>query len=114
MKLRFPDRTEVVFSNSKLVLNKDLTFDGGYVRYSLDEGITVNVKSENKAISFIHLYWSAESLPDVKVLGDAWERGYGDFEWKPICASRNMPWYFAIFIDSLNYQFYFLYQQLNV
>ena len=96
MKLRLPDVTEVVFSDSSLTLDKDLAFDGGYVRYSLGEGVTVKVKSENKAISFIRLSWAVCALPDVKVLGDAWERGYGDLEWLPVSDSRIMPWYFAV------------------
>lgn len=30
----------------------------------------------------------------VKVLCDAWERGYGDLEWRGIVPERVMPWYF--------------------
>jgi alpha-galactosidase len=29
-----------------------------------------------------------------KYLGDAWERAYGDLEWKPLDSGRVMPWYF--------------------
>ena len=29
-----------------------------------------------------------------KYLGDAWERSYGELEWQPLDAAREMPWYF--------------------
>ena len=96
MKLRIPDRTEVVLSDGTLSLGEGLTFDGGYVRYSIGNGISINVKSEKRGIGFIRLYWDTRKYNDVKVLGDAWERGYGDFEWEPIRGERNMPWYFAV------------------
>lgn len=31
----------------------------------------------------------------VRFLGDAWERGYGDFEWRGMSINRVMPWYFC-------------------
>lgn len=36
-------------------------------------------------------------LDDVRlILGDAWERGYGDLEWRGFVPDRVMPWYFAV------------------
>ena len=32
----------------------------------------------------------------VKVLGDAWERSYGDLAWLPLDANRCMPWVCAV------------------
>lgn len=32
---------------------------------------------------------------NVRFLGDAWERGYGDMEWKGMNPNRFMPWYFC-------------------
>jgi alpha-galactosidase len=42
------------------------------------------------------LRWKC-TLPDKgwKYLGDAWERAYGDLEWKPLDGKRVMPWYFS-------------------
>src|SRR6185437_14979273 len=30
------------------------------------------------------------------ILGDQWERSYGDLEWRGLVPDRVMPWYFAI------------------
>jgi alpha-galactosidase len=41
----------------------------------------------------IHLRWKARFPADVLALGDAWERSYGDLEWRPLQAERALPWY---------------------
>jgi hypothetical protein len=37
------------------------------------------------------------SRPDLLVLGDAWERSYGELGWRNLIPERVMPWYFATF-----------------
>lgn len=41
----------------------------------------------------IHLRWKRRLAEDVLVLGDAWERSYGDLEWRTLQAERVLPWY---------------------
>jgi alpha-galactosidase len=41
----------------------------------------------------IHLRWKCHLPEGTLALGDAWERSYGDLEWKPLQAERAMPWY---------------------
>jgi alpha-galactosidase len=96
MKFRLPDETKVVLSDTTVTLSFDLCFDGGYVKYDVSDSLSVKVKSEKQGISFIYLRWNEKLDQNVKVLGDAWERGYGDLEWKAIDKDRNMPWYMAI------------------
>ncbi len=44
---------------------------------------------------FIELEWKFESGNDVFVLGDVWERSYGDLEFRKLADNgRYMPWYF--------------------
>ncbi len=44
---------------------------------------------------FIELHWNAPTDGDIWVLGDAWERSYGDLEFKLLSENdRYMPWYF--------------------
>lgn len=42
----------------------------------------------------LHLRWNAAVQPDVLVLGDAWERSYGDLGWRSLVPERILPWYF--------------------
>lgn len=43
----------------------------------------------------VHLRWAGRLDAVRLVLGDAWERGYGDLEWRGLVPDRPMPWYFA-------------------
>lgn len=54
---------------------------------------TIRLTSPSTALSHLHLRWKA-SFPDgLRCLGDAWERSYGDLEWRGIVPERVMPWY---------------------
>lgn len=46
------------------------------------------------AVRFVRLRWDFTFPKKTRFLGDAWERGYGNLEWKGMCGSRFMPWYF--------------------
>lgn len=95
MKLRLPDITTVILENDTFVLENDLSFNGGYINYDLSEALTVRLKSSLQGVCFVKLRWNGNIRSDIKVLGDAWERGYGDLEWKAPDKNRNMPWYMA-------------------
>lgn len=44
---------------------------------------------------FVELHWDADTSDNIMVLGDAWERSYGNLEFKKLSENnRNMPWYF--------------------
>lgn len=45
------------------------------------------------AVRRLHLSWHAPVQPGWRFLGDAWERGYGDLEWRGIVPERVLPWY---------------------
>ncbi len=95
MKLKLPDQTTVILENDTYELFDSLEFDGGYIEYKLNAGLEIKVKSTKQGIKFIKLRWNEAIKNDIKVLGDAWERGYGDLEWKAPDPERNMPWYMA-------------------
>ena len=46
------------------------------------------------AVKSIKLRWEMKLPKKSRFFGDAWERGYGDLEWKGLCTRRFMPWYF--------------------
>ena len=59
------------------------------------QSLKISVTSTGE-ISRLHLRWKAELPADILVLGDAWERSYGDLAWRNLVPERVLPWYFAI------------------
>jgi alpha-galactosidase len=47
------------------------------------------------AIKRLYLRWHGDLADTRLILGDAWERAYGDLEWRTWNPDRVMPWYFA-------------------
>jgi alpha-galactosidase len=57
--------------------------------------LVLTLASPSTPIAVVHVRWNVEVLPDLKVLGDAWERSYGDLGWRNLIPERVLPWYFA-------------------
>jgi alpha-galactosidase len=55
------------------------------------DGLAVVVEAGG-AVSRIHLRWRRQLPPDATVLGDAWERTYGDVAWQAIRGEQLHPW----------------------
>ncbi len=60
-------------------------------------GLRVQLNTPNAAVKRIHLHWRAIVRNDLLVLGDQWERAYGDLHWGAPDPARVMPWYFMTF-----------------
>ena len=57
--------------------------------------LRVALAAPSSAVQRLQLRWRGR-LDDTRLLlGDAWERGYGDLEWRGFVPDRVMPWYFA-------------------
>lgn len=52
------------------------------------------LQSEKVPLLWVKLRWNIKLPTSARFLGDAWERGYGDLEWRAMNANRFMPWYF--------------------
>ena len=66
------------------------------VHVSIDvaqEQVTLAVHAPAVALQRIHLRWNGRLSERLMVLGDAWERSYGDLAWLPLQAERALPWY---------------------
>jgi len=69
---------------------------GGSVRVNIQPGAiksAVSLESSTLPVQRIQLRWKCRLPGGVLALGDAWERSYGDLEWRPLQAERVMPWY---------------------
>jgi len=58
-------------------------------------GTAVRVTCPAAPLSRVLLRWEARFADDTLFLGDHWERGYGDLQWRFQQPERAMPWYFA-------------------
>lgn len=61
--------------------------------------LRVVVESPVQALYHVRLRWSTPSLKATRVLGDHWERTYGDVGFDPFSPARKMPWYFIAHDD---------------
>ena len=53
------------------------------------------LRSPSKPVKYITMTWNEPAPPSARILGDHWERGYGDLAWKGVAGERIMPWYYA-------------------
>jgi alpha-galactosidase len=66
------------------------------VRVSMQTDATksaVSLESPALPVQRVQLRWKCRLPSELLVLGDAWERSYGDLEWRPLQAERVLPWY---------------------
>jgi alpha-galactosidase len=59
------------------------------------DGMEVGVTCPSGPLARVVLRWDATFPADTLFLGDHWERGYGDLQWRFLQPERIMPWYFA-------------------
>lgn len=77
--------------------NDDYNLDDINVNLNQDnEHLAIFLTAQTSKVKWIKLRWNNLSWDkNVRFLGDAWERGYGDMEWKGMNPNRFMPWYFC-------------------
>lgn len=56
--------------------------------------LDIKLSAPGLAVKTLQVNWNARLSPDWSYLGDAWERAYGDLEWRSLDSQRIMPWYF--------------------
>jgi len=96
---REPDAVSVVTESGAFDLHPEAKglWSAGNVKVrfrSKGNGLAITLTAPGTAMKSLQMRWQANLTPDWKYLGDAWERAYGDLEWKPLDAKRIMPWYF--------------------
>ena len=60
------------------------------------DGLHVVLTALATPVRIIRLRWKTYLPTDVRILGDAWERTYGDAGWSGMIPYRAMPWYFLV------------------
>ena len=59
----------------------------------IGQAVEVHVDAPRTALSWIRLRWHRPLGTALRVLGDAWERAYGDLEWRGMVPDRVLPFY---------------------
>ena len=67
------------------------------------DALGVSLAAPSTAVKRLHLRWRGDLRAVQRILGDAWERGYGDLEWRAWVPDRVMPWYMATRDGSLTH-----------
>ncbi len=108
MKIRYPDHVWLTYGDSQekkqqlFTPGRGMTMDDVTVTLSCEEALTVQLQAKDTPVRGLRLQWTLR--PDeqravdesVRVMGDTWERAYGELAWREIRAERCMPWYFAV------------------
>jgi len=58
-----------------------------------EQGFHVDVEFTCEPLTKLMLRWRCPSPIGARILGDHWERGYGDLEWRGLVPERLLPWY---------------------
>ena len=67
------------------------------VRTELSGGeLKVSLQAEKTALHRVALKWKRTIPTGARLMGDHWERGYGDLEWRGIVPERVLPWFFHL------------------
>lgn len=100
LKVNRPDFIELTTETKTVTAkweNDDYNLDDINVKLNQDnEYLAIFLTAQTSKVKWIKLRWNNLSWDkNVRFLGDARERGYGDMEWKGMNPNRFMPWYFC-------------------
>ncbi len=84
--LRNPDDIRIICENE----NTDAK-----VRTSIsDKKLSVYLTANESKPMYVTLRWNHKITEPTRIMGDKWERSYGDMEWHSLNGEIFMPWYF--------------------
>lgn len=102
MKLRCPDLYTIYTqeqSFSGMDVQNAVHGDIGMRVFEENGALKLMVTAQESPLKYIRLRWNfqeGEKREQVRVYGDAYERGYGDLHWGGIDPERVMPWYMLV------------------
>ena len=96
--IQMPDEVKILSGNNYVALQ---SFDKQTWSYrdvvvklkNTKDSVAVFVRSPTIALQEVQLLWKIPASKNAVVLGDAWERTYGDVSWQQINITKKLPWY---------------------
>jgi alpha-galactosidase len=67
--------------------------------------LQIELSAPAMAVTRLRLRWRGDLSDARLIFGDAWERGYGDLEWRGWVPDRVMPWYAATHDGTLTHAY---------
>ncbi len=58
--------------------------------------VGLTLEAPTVSVRRVHLRWMGVTAADARVMGDAWERSYGDLAWLQMEPERVLPWYCVV------------------
>jgi alpha-galactosidase len=100
--INHPDEVWVLTADNwiKLAPHMGSTYSYKDIEISLKEtenSRAVYASATHSPLSAIRLVWKHSTAADTKVLGDHWERSYGDLAWKTPDGKAKYPWYMLLY-----------------
>ena len=100
MELRLADQLEISLGQDFFHAGESPAEDISAEQYIENGFVTVALTADASRVSYLRLRWryrAEEKIRgDVRILGDAWERSYGDLAWRAADPERCMPWLCAV------------------
>lgn len=96
-KLGVPSYVTIETEEESVVVNaggREVSKEGTKVEFTEGTGYEEVSITSVEAVKGVKVRWAYQWPEKVRFLGDAWERGYGDLEWRGMSGRRIMPWYF--------------------
>jgi alpha-galactosidase len=66
----------------------------------INDGVSVYIQSPSLSLQSVKLSWKYAQKSTTQLLGDHWERTYGDVHWQPAESTRKIPWYCILHDDT--------------
>lgn len=95
--VRKPDSIRLV-TDTEMIDGKDSTYQAADVEVEVvfkDDVLEAYLTAGEASVREVIFCWKEVMQDAGVILGDHWERGYGDLEWKQADKVAFMPWYFA-------------------
>lgn len=101
MKLRKPDLITIYTDEAHTFAADCASFDDVSVSLTETDGaMKLTLTADTTPVTFIKLRFNftaeEKRIDGIKILGDAYERGYGALHWEGIVPERMMPWYMLV------------------
>jgi alpha-galactosidase len=103
--IRIPDQVRVFDQFEKTIPGGEITLSHHAEKWEgkrvvvetrVEQGaLGVTLESPATPVAVVQLRWQCTVSSNLLILGDAWERSYGELGWRNLIPERPMPWYFA-------------------